>query len=134
MAFEGRSAGSPGADPSAFSEMADPVATTTKKAVASAVFVSLLARIRGSVETQSTKPNGSTRFQIGVEALAAQRPVGERGSRSEITRCALSVLGSRRKHDGNADIAVDPWGIERHRMTMTPDTQIDTGRCKLQVA
>jgi hypothetical protein len=50
VAVAGRSVGSLGADAGAFSEMADPLAVTAKKAVVTTVFVSLLARIMVPLE------------------------------------------------------------------------------------
>src|SRR5262249_38187275 len=41
---------------------------------------------------------------------------------------------SRRKNDGDVQVAYDPWRVERYRPAVTPYAQVGTGWSELQVA
>jgi hypothetical protein len=74
VAVAGRSAGSLDADPGAFSDIADPMAVTTKKAVATAVFVSLLARIMVPLELSPLSRMDQLGSRLMPKALCGADP------------------------------------------------------------
>jgi hypothetical protein len=93
VAVAGRSAGSLGADAGAFSEMADPMATTTKKAVVTAVFASLLACIMVPLELSPLSRMDQLGSRLMPKPLCGAGPLQKRrrsGPRSNLM-CAQLV-------------------------------------------